>query len=153
MKQLIKIVFFLTIIMSLGLHAQSQTANNKHERIEKLKSKFIAQKLNLDAKTADDFWPIYNEYDNAKQQLYRRFKQAHQSVDISMDDIEDRLDRDQEMLNLRKKYTLRFSKVLSPAQLANLQKAENEFRRMIIQKVKGGKEKYHNTNRGSRGAA
>ncbi len=153
MKHLKKTILLLTVVLGLGMQVQAQTPNNKRERIERIKSKFISQKLNLDAKTAEAFWPIYNEYDNAKQQLYRQFKRSKKVTGVSILDIESRLERDQEMLNLRKKYTVRFSKILSPSQLANLRKAENEFRRMIIQKVKGGKEKYYKNKSNTRGAA
>lgn len=142
MKYIITIFF-----LGLNLGLLAQRPNNSHDKIEQLKISFITQKLNLNASTAENFWPIYNEYDNAKQQLYRKYKGSKSGQSISMADIEERLEHDQEMLDLRKKYTLRFSKILSPAQIENLRKAENEFRRMIIQKARDGKEEYHN-NRG-----
>jgi hypothetical protein len=142
MKQKLFILFAFFAFHAISSNAQT-AYSAKRDKIERLKTDFIAKKLELDEQTAEAFWPIYNEYDNAKQMLFRQFKNSSKGKDVSLSDIEDRLQHDQEMLDLRKKYTIRFTKILSPAQLANLRKAENEFRRMIIQRAKDGKENYY----------
>jgi len=50
--------------------------------------------------------------------------------------IEDNLDYQQAVLDIKRKYKERFLKVLSPQQLTDLQQAEREFRQVLMQRMK-----------------
>lgn len=128
MKHILLLSFFL---FTLGL-AQAQN----RERVQELKVNFIIKKLGLDDKTAANFRPIYIEYEKAKQQVYQNYRRNNPGDKIEMDDIENRLENEQNMLNLKKEYVNKFARVLSPAQISQMRNAEGEFRHMVAERIR-----------------
>lgn len=115
--------------MSLSLVSVAQ----RGERLEALKVAFITERLSLDAKTAEKFWPIYNQYESEMRAFMQQRKKADD--DISAEDM---LENEQKALDIKKKYAPQFLKVISNEQLSNLYRAEKDFRQMIIRKMKKG---------------
>jgi membrane-bound ClpP family serine protease len=101
------------------------------ERVASIKVAFIANKLNLDPKTAERFWPVYNQYDEELHNLIEEKRRAKKD-DAS---VEDMLDTEQKVVDLRKKYTAQFSKIISNDQIATLFRAEKEFRQMLLRRA------------------
>ncbi|MBP6623914.1 MAG: hypothetical protein KA198_02005 [Chitinophagaceae bacterium] len=127
-----KLLYTLFLILGIGYSTFAQQGN-KGEKIESLKIAFIAGKLNLDPKTAEKFWPLYNQYDNEMHGLMQEFKAAKHSDDQQ---VEDMLDQQQKALDLKRKYTAIFLKVISNEQVSQLFRAEKEFRQMVLKRAK-----------------
>jgi hypothetical protein len=123
MKKLLVLMLFM-ISTSLGLAQRG-------ERVASIKVAFIANKLNLDPKTAERFWPVYNQYDEELHNLIEEKRRAKKD-DAS---VEDMLDTEQKVVDLRKKYTAQFSKIISNDQIATLFRAEKEFRQMLLRRA------------------
>jgi len=119
----------------MSLSSLAQPNGNKHDKIENLKIAFLSKKLNLSPKTAQEFWPIYNQYDNAKQRLFRKYKQQFRKQNLSMQDVEYRMEHEKEFLELRKKYINRFDRVLTPVQLTDLKRSERQFKKLLLKRV------------------
>lgn len=102
----------------------------KGEKIESLKVAFISERLNLDASTAQKFWPVYNQYDDEMKNV---IMQRRQNKDERS--AEDILDQEQKALDIKKKYAAQFSKMLSAQQVNQLFSAEKEFRKMIMKRA------------------
>lgn len=119
------------ILIALCLSSHLVSAQGRGEKVESLKVAFIAEKLNLDSKTAEKFWPIYNEYEDEMRALIQQKKQV-QKDQRSVDDI---LDQEQKALDIKKKYATQFSKLLSPDQVNQLFRAEKEFRQMLMRRA------------------
>ncbi len=128
---------FICCFMLSALSGYAQ--RDRHEKIEKLKFEFISKQLNLSPKTAEDFWPVYNEYDNAKQMLFRKYRNKYREENLSMDDVEFRMEREKEFMELREKYINRFAKILSPVQLTDLKRAETQFKKVLLNRVNQGR--------------
>lgn len=128
---------FICCFMLSALSGYAQ--RDRHEKIEKLKFEFISKQLNLSPKTAEDFWPVYNEYDNAKQMLFRKYRNKYHEENLSMDDVEFRMEREKEFMELREKYINRFAKILSPVQLTDLKRAETQFKKVLLNRVNQGR--------------
>jgi len=126
-------VFVLLLAMT-SMNSDAQTHTNRRDKIESLKIAFIAKKINLSPSKSQDFWPIYNEYDNAKQSLFRKYRRKYKSENLSMQDVEHRMEREKEFLDLRKKYINRFSKVLTPVQIADLKRSERQFKKLLLKR-------------------
>src|ERR1700751_2005111 len=76
-------------------------------RLEALKIAYITNKLNLSPEEAQKFWPIYNQY--ALELKVARLKEINnKSSEIELDE---------NLLNIRKKYSSLFSQVLPPAKV------------------------------------
>ena len=58
-SKILTLIFVLFFSFSLS----AQVNKESREKIKTLKIAYITEQLNLTAKEAQDFWPIYNTYD------------------------------------------------------------------------------------------
>jgi len=139
MKNLRKSILIIVFILGIfSINAQDKT---KREKMEALKISYITEKLDLTTAEAEKFWPIYNDYKTAKKEM--KSKKGSKKPNIEeMTDIEveslinERIQKEQSILNLRKEYIGKFKTVLPIKKVAKLLQAEKEFRREIIKKMK-----------------
>ena len=121
MKKLFPIILLL---VSLNI-----TAQHKHkERIKALKVSFITEKLDLSAKEAQAFWPVYNEYSKAKVNLRDKFKGS--------DDADAMVKQKEEEASLLKSYNEKFKEILPNEKVSLLHKAESELKKKILEEIK-----------------
>lgn len=120
--------------------AQQQNARDK---IEAAKIALITERLNLSPQQAQKFWPVYNEYSKKQQELRRSFDQAkknHNPQKASEEEnkrlLELGMKTKEQALQLEKQYSDRLLKVIDNRQLLGLRKAENDFKEMIIKRLR-----------------
>ena len=135
MKKLL-LITFIACIASVSSLAQP---GMQQERIHAAKMAYITDRLRLTAEENNAFLPIYSEYDNElrsmRQEFYKRYKCASANCNdekTSRQFVDDDLDYQQRVLDLKRRYKDRFLKVISAEQLAELYKAEREFRQMLM---------------------
>jgi hypothetical protein len=90
-------------------------------RLETMKINFITRRLNLTPQEAQRFWPIYRSYAAEKRQ-----------ANIVYRNDGNELERQETMLNIRKKYSVAFVAAISPGKINDFFKAENEFETTVI---------------------
>ncbi len=115
------------------------------DRIEPLKIAYITQKLGLTSEEAQKFWPVYNKFNDDLQKLRSSTKdkladELSELASMSETDAEKTLN---EMLNYKiseaemiKKYAFEFKKVLPIKKVVMLYKAENDFKRELLKKLR-----------------
>lgn len=119
-----KYLLTLFAIFTFSL-ANAQNGNGQRiEKIQALKIAFLTQKLDLTSTEAEKFWPIYNEYEHELNNL----RLNNRNGDV--------LDNEQKLLNIKKKYSPSFEKVLGPQKLNKFFNAEKEFRNVLIKRLK-----------------
>ena len=121
MKKYLLILFLLVANMAL-LKAQ-EPSDPKVEKVQALKIAFISQKLQLTPEEAEQFWPVYNEYQKEVQSL----QQENRSNTV--------IDNEEKLLNIRKKYLGTFEKVLGRGKTNQLFIAERDFRTVLIRRL------------------
>ncbi|CAN5317914.1 hypothetical protein BH09BAC2_BH09BAC2_06440 [soil metagenome] len=131
------LISLLFLINSIGfLYAQDEEAAKKNEKIQALKVAFITQKLELSSEDAQKFWPVYSRYENDMKQAITTGGQG------------DVLARDEQLLNIRKKYRNEFSTVLGNQRVNTLFKTENDFRGILMRHLRNsGANPQRNMNR------
>ena len=72
MKRYLLIILFLLPANILLAQEKNEDREAQHKRIKALKVAFITQELELTDKLAQEFWPIYNEYERKKRKLHER---------------------------------------------------------------------------------
>ncbi len=89
-----------------------------------------------------NFIPLYNDYENElrglRQSFFKKYKGNYSGEAddaTSRQFIDDDLDYQQQVLDLKRRYNDRFLKVISPRQLADMYKAEREFRQMLMKRL------------------
>ena len=123
-----KLYFILSFIcMAAMVNAQQpepalDLTEKKQQDIEALKVAFLSKELDLTPDEAQKFWPVYNQY--AKE------------LNVTVKDNDNVLDRDEKVLNLRKRYKEQFIKVLGPQRMNRMFGAEGKFRGLLIRSLK-----------------
>lgn len=140
MKNLIIILF----LVSTGICAQR--SNGGHEKIKALKTAHITQALDLTPAEAEKFWPIYNQYNEKMDDIRRKERQEIIAVvrsemsslnDAEANELIDKmLDFKTQELEHQKALVEELRKVLPPQKILKLRKAEDDFRRMLVHKLK-----------------
>jgi hypothetical protein len=145
MKKILLYTLFLAGSLSVGAQeseTQEKQDPKNREKINAARIALISEKLKLTPAQAEKFWPVYREFTEQRMALRKQFREAEQHQDAA----KPKADRDQELiklglqlkqqnLDLEKNYSDRLLKVISAQQLLTLPKAEEEFRRMLLQRL------------------
>ena len=151
MKQIKKtLIISFALFITVSAFAQQ---NNKRpidrEKIKAAKVAFLTNRLDLTSKQAEKFWPLFNEYEEEKGKLSRMYNGKKRELigqnglqNISDENANQMLDiyfeqKEKEMA-LEKTYVKRFMEVLEPIQAWKIIRFEGEFRRMLMQQLRGG---------------
>lgn len=141
MKKLI----FIFLLASIAMQAQE----GKHEKIKALKTAYITEKLALTSAEAEKFWPVYNRFDEKfhalrkkeRSEIFEKLKdgldnltdaEANELIDIN-------LSIEANELELRKQMTAELRTVISPKKIIILKKAENDFKRELLDRYRNSK--------------
>ena len=125
MKTFLLAIAFLLGVMS-PTFAQPGGGGNKSEKVEALYVAYMTKQLNLTEDEAQKFWPIHTQYDNELKAVERNNNE---------------LERQQNALNVKKKYQDRFIKVLGADRTNEFFRTDAEFRKRMIERLKAIKEK------------
>lgn len=149
-----KKIIITLLFASLTLTAFSQ-GNGRKERIKALKVAHITEKLNLSSKEAQQFWPIYNAYDenmsSLKHEEIRKIrldiKQNYNTLtDKKAQEFLNRLtEAENKIHNERKNLVSNLKPIISPKKILLLKIAEEEFKRKLFDQIRnryqGGKKR------------
>ena len=141
MKRFLAIILTV-IITTLTASAQPDRPGPGMARIHAAKMAYITDRLQLTAQQSGNFIPLYNEYEreikDTRQFFFKKYKGTNPGdADdaTSRQFIDDNLDYQQKVIEIRRKYNDQFLKVISPQQLAELNKAEREFKQILIKRL------------------
>lgn len=143
-KQLI--ISFTFLFLSLFTNAQID--KKTREKIRSLKIAFITDQINLTAKEAEQFWPIYNDFEENKHILrnkhrFKLKKLIEENGEIEAITEEEakelvtlKLNSDKQLLEAEKEFTKKITKVISYKKMIKLQISEIEFGRNLMRKYR-----------------
>ncbi|GAA4467118.1 hypothetical protein GCM10023093_22410 [Nemorincola caseinilytica] len=116
------------------------------ERIHAAKMAYITDRLKLQADQSVRFVPVYNEYEQDLRAIRKQYMKKYNVKDVdgktrenkmaARQKLEEDLDYQQQVIELKRRYNDRFLKVLSQEQLSDLYVAEKEFRQLLMQRLK-----------------
>ena len=129
-KLLLVLLAFIFCLSAETTFAQ----NTKKEKIESLKIAFVTKKLDLSPEESQIFWPVYNQYQKEIGDLILQRRTAQKDSDT--DAVDEDLDIEGKIVDVRKKYRKEFSRVLSPEKINQFYQAEREFREELIKQLK-----------------
>jgi len=145
LKITLKTLFLLFILPLQVLLAQPPDAEEKMEKVQAAKVAYITSKLDLNTTQAQAFWPVFNEFENARRKirfqmkgLHREGKHGQANEEQIKANIRKRFALRQEELDLEKQSAEKFMKILSAAQVADLYESEKEFTKLLLNRWKGG---------------
>lgn len=117
----------------------------KLEKVQAAKVAYITSKLSLSTEQAQNFWPVFNEFESARRKIRFQLKGLNKegrnnqlSEEQLKASVRKRLALKQEELDLEKLYAEKFMKILSASQVVELYESEKEFTRLLLKQWKGG---------------
>lgn len=134
-------------IITLSIFALSCVAFAQNpERLERLKSlkvAFITEKLSLTETEAQQFWPIYNKYEEANFNIRRENRSERADYDFkSLSDqdanklLNSMMDSEREKYELRQQLINDLKKVLPAQKILKLQWTEDQFNRRLLEEMR-----------------
>lgn len=142
------LTFLLIVMLPLIVLAQrGPRFEENRERIEARKVAHITDELDLSPKEAQSFWPVYNEFNDKREAIVAASRATRRELTKSEIDqlteaearkmADEQLIHAQQMLDLRKTYHTKFLEVLPAVKVLKLYKAEEDFKRLLLDHLRG----------------
>lgn len=111
------------------------------DKVESQKVAYITKELNLTPEQAQSFWPLYNEHQNAKENLLDSdWKKGRELMELSEEEatkeIEKRLRTQEKLAQLKSDYTKKYLNILPAQKVLALDGAEREFRKEMLHRMR-----------------
>lgn len=148
-----KILLFICLVfISINVIGQ----NPAREKIKAFKVAYITEQLNLSSKEAQQFWPIYNTHEQTveklkkqERRLIRALKDANQGPDglserQAGEFLSNYLEAETQKTQARKTLIKDLQSVLSNKKILRLIKAENDFNKRLLERMKQWRNRRNN---------
>lgn len=121
---------------------QEAMAKMKAQRVS-----FLTDKLQLTVDEAEKFWPVYNEYLGKREEMmWGKRKKMHADFDPDQltDDemsnmLNDILDQEVKLAQLKKDYFVRLKTVLPTRKVLRLHRIEQDFMNHMLNQIRGNR--------------
>lgn len=127
-------MLILSLMLVLGSINVSFAQTEKMSTFRKLKIEMVLHEMQLNSLTEANFLPLYNKYADEYWNTKSKIKQIEKSSNDPKYIIAERQKIDEDLVKLKGKYQAEFLKIITPAQLENMYKGEEAFRKAILKK-------------------
>lgn len=124
-------IICLFCLLGMG-NLYAQPANPK---IRALKIEMVTGKMNLSPAQSNAFIPLYTAYSDELLVIYRA-KKALKNNSNSSYVLNETQKLDQKTVDIKGAYKSKFLKIINSQQLLNMYKGEEEFKKMLIERLK-----------------
>lgn len=139
MKKLLSILVCCTLLWLPAAQAQLESDLPLTDRMKAMKVAFITEQLGLTPELSQDFWPVYEAFQNKQRAILRASrpgKNINQMSDVELEKhLYQNLENEVQLLELKRTYLERFQEVITIRQIALLQKAERDFNRQVVERL------------------
>ena len=144
-----KTLIFGLLLSAVAVIAQPKIGDRaelekKKEKIEAIKVAYLTEELELTVAESQAFWPVYNERQNKEHELREKQRTGFKKLsndEPSEKEVEKMLysfaDTQIAIEELRKSYLDDFIDVIGAKKTAKLMRAEKEFGRRMMERMKG----------------
>jgi len=141
-NKLLLILLLFTITFSFAQR------KGDRDKIKSLKVAFITERLDLSAKEAQQFWPIYNDYDEKREALRKKERNEVREKIKEADELSEKEARtllekyirfEEEEEKLENAFLKNVGKVISAKKTLLLLRSEEEFKRRLIKQYRHNK--------------
>lgn len=135
------ILTLMLIFTTIGAQAQDAKQRTSREQMAETQAKHIAADLNLTGKTYDRFVETYEKY---KKELWqtapKRCKnkcRQNETEEQAGENMRQRFERSQKVLDIKNKYYQEFSKFLTQKQIEQMYEKERKMMKRLKERRKG----------------
>lgn len=137
MKQFLSLMIIM--LLSFSVFAQHEG----DDKIKALKASYLTESLSLTPKEAENFWPIYNNFDERTNALYEQKWCEVKNGLNTIDDLDEATANElldeyialkAQSLQLKKEFIKQLKTVISSQKILRLKKAEHDFHKILLKK-------------------
>lgn len=148
-----RIGYTVLFIVFASVVVVAQPDGRRMQRVHAIKVAYLTDKLQLTSEQSARFWPIYNRFEEDRMNLIRMYKKNKGFNERGADEdpmrsLDNDIEMQEKMLDLRKKYKDEFLKIISAQQLVTLIESEREFKKLLLQQIKERRGTIENNRRG-----
>ncbi len=146
------LILFSMFLFVFTLQAQEGKDKQQHrERIKAMKVAYLTQELNMDAKLAEKFWPIYNQYECTKTDLHKKEHFQSENIEnITEAEAEKILTEfvniEKEEYSVKKELYANLKEIMSAKEIVKLHQLESDFNKKLIREYRARKAGERNKN-------
>ena len=125
LKYLYLNIILVVICLCLSANGNAQPKRPRMEGENKIKPLFVSymtQELNLNETEAQRFWPVHQQFDNEMRGV--------------MDQEIPALEKEEALLNIKKKYKERFSKIIGEERTNTFYSKDIEFQHRLVDMIR-----------------
>ena len=156
----LSVFLFLLLFLSIT-QAQEEKKDNKpdFEKFNSMRIAFITDHLNLTQEEAQEFWPIFNEFQSQKDslrmesfQINKQFMDKEEDIGEAESDeiLEKGMELKKKEMELDIEYHEKFKKVLSSKKIMKLYMSEHQFKSFLLRQIRGGERQGGRNSRDNR---
>lgn len=121
-----KYLLILTLALSSAFAVKAQDdlpadGNKRQERIKAMYVAYVTQQLSLTPDEAQKFWPLHTQFTNELNTVNQALPE---------------LDKQQQYLNIKKKYQDNFNKILGTNRCERFYRIDGEFKRKLLEQMR-----------------
>lgn len=138
-------LFLGFVLMTVSSALNAQETDEKNDKIQAQKVAFLTERMNLNTKEAQVFWPIYNEFQDKKDKIIAQRRSTREYFKLNAATLSDKEANDilnkfvtieQQDVNLFVEYNEKFKQVIPAKKVMQLYIAENQFKAWLISKLR-----------------
>jgi len=117
------LIFTLLLGGFTAVKAQEDPGDDakRQEKIKALYVAYITQELQLSPDEAQKFWPVHAQFENELKGVKQDLPE---------------LDKQQAVLNIKKRYQENFNKILGPNRCERFFRMDGEFKRKLLERIR-----------------
>ena len=148
-RYLIRLFFFAFLVLIFTPATSQPMGGKQHseehrERIKSMKIAFITERLSLTPDEAQQFWPVYNQFQEELNELRSKHaREMHRDKSVAELTEEEaavyaeyEISRIEETAHLKRKYHEKYLKILPVRKVALLYEAEKDFNRRLFREMR-----------------
>lgn len=138
-------LFSILLFVLFSMNVVAQRRDDIKQRVESQRIAFITEKLELSPEEAQKFWPIYNQFTDEIESVRRELNNMRRLSDKEIKSMSDKdaekyneqiLSQQQKLIDLQKRYQSELKSTISVQKIALLYKAEFDFKRILLKRIK-----------------
>ena len=145
MKRKIILLMIFAGLCTIYISAQ----NPNRERLNAYKIAFFTRRLNLTPQEAEKFWPVYNEFQDAKNKIQLERIEINRNFNMNelnmtereMTEAGDRLvDLEVREAGMVREFHNKIRDILPPVKVLRLYQAENQYKQQLLKELQERRE-------------
>ena len=123
--------------------------NNPPQQVQNIRKEVYTRVLKLNADEAERFWPVFNEMQAKLNEVNKKIRIEGKNISQNYNTLTDAqmeraldntLDLQQQSLDIQKKYSQKFKKVIPIKKVALMPRAKREFEKELLKIIQGYKD-------------